>query len=114
MGLIVIIIFLTIDMIVISPVNSFGDFMFYVLVLLLNLYFIGVILTIIGRRKMKKITESEPDEDTFDIKIIDDSTAFENIDKGLKCPMCYTRNPMEAKFCRRCKFEFIDSLESNL
>ena len=56
-GLIGISIFLLIETIIINPIESWFDFGFFILRLLIDLYFLCIILAIIARKKMKKIGE---------------------------------------------------------
>ncbi|MFX0188972.1 MAG: hypothetical protein ACFE8A_14700 [Candidatus Hodarchaeota archaeon] len=108
MGLIGILFFIAFEITFIGPINTWEKFGLFALGLLLNLYFIGVIITIIGRRKMKKISEAE--EEVPQVKIVDYNSTTEKI----KCPVCNLENIKDSKYCGSCGFELSYALESRL
>lgn len=82
--------------------------------LLLDFYFIGIILTIIGRRKMKIKEEDEFEEDDFEPLLTPNEPERRVNGDSLPCPVCDTRNPKTATFCRQCGTSLNYDLESYL
>ena len=86
----------------------------FFLALLLDFYFLGVILTIIGRRKMKIKEEEEFDEEDFEPLLRPNEPEPRINNDTLPCPVCSTRNPKAATFCRQCGTSLNYDLESYL
>lgn len=82
--------------------------------LLLDFYFLGVILTIIGRRKMKIKDEDEFEEEDFEPLLTPNEPEPRINGDSLPCPVCDTRNPKTATFCRQCGTSLNYDLESYL
>ncbi len=82
--------------------------------LLLDFYFLGVILTIIGRRKMKIKEEDEFEEEDFEPLLTPNEPEVRINGNTLPCPVCDTRNPKTATFCRQCGTSLNYDLESYL
>ena len=82
--------------------------------LLLDFYFIGVILTIIGRKKMKVKEEEEFEEDDFEPLLTPKESELTVPSDTLPCPVCDTRNPKTATYCRHCGTSLNYDLESYL
>ena len=87
---------------------------FFFLGLLLDIYFIGVILTIIGRKKMKVKEEDEFEEEDFEPLLTPNESERRMPSDTLPCPVCNTRNPKTATFCRQCGTSLDYDLESYL
>jgi hypothetical protein len=94
-----------------NPIRTGADFGFFILTLLLDVYFIGIILTIIGRKKMKKIKEDEIDKDFPSIEVIEYDENLEETSEQIKCPVCAAENLTRAVYCGSCGFEFTNALE---
>ena len=82
--------------------------------LILDFYFIGIILTIIGRRKMKIKEEDEFEEDDFEPLLTPNQPEPRVNGNTVPCPVCDTRNPKAATFCRQCGTSLNYDLESYL
>ena len=87
---------------------------FFFLGLLLDMYFVGVILTIIGRRKMKIKEEDEFEEEDFEPLLTPNEPEPRINDENVPCPVCDTRNPKTATYCRQCGTSLNYDLESYL
>ena len=87
---------------------------FFFLGLLLDMYFVGVIMTIIGRRKMKIKKDDEFEEEDFEplLTPIEPEPRFNG--DTLPCPVCNTGNPKTATYCRQCGTSLNYDLESYL
>ena len=82
--------------------------------LLLDIYFVGVILTIIGRRKMKIKEEDEFDEEDFEPLLRPNEPEPRINNDTVPCPVCDTGNPKTATYCRQCGTSLNYDLESYL
>ena len=70
--------------------------------LLFDFYFIGVILTIIGRRKMKVKEEDGFEEEDFEPLLTPSEPERRINSDSLPCPVCDTGNPKTATFFLQC------------
>ena len=117
-GLIGISIFLLIETTIINPIESWLDFGFFVLRLLIDLYFLGIIIAIIARKKMKKIGEeegiytSEYVPDLFSEK--EKEEEIEQLQKKIICPICKSANSDTESHCHYCGTALKYDLESYL
>lgn len=82
--------------------------------LLLDFYFLGVILTIIGRRKMKIKEEDEFEEEDFEPLLTPNEPEPRINNDTVPCPVCDTGNPKNATYCRQCGTSLNYDLESYL
>ena len=82
--------------------------------LLLDIYFVGVIMTIIGRRKMKVKEEDEFGEEEFEPLLSPNEPEPRINNDTVPCPVCDTRNPKTATYCRQCGTSLNYDLESYL
>lgn len=117
-GLIGISIFLLIEMMIINQINTWTDLGFFILTLLIDLYFLGMILVIIARRKMKLEDKGE-EELKFDFsgQIFHEKEKeeqLEKIPKGIICPSCKTTNSNIVSYCSYCGTALNYDLESHL
>jgi hypothetical protein len=111
-GLIGMIIFLLIEMTIITPINTWFEFGIFILRLLINLYFIGILMTIIGRKKIKN--ESDTKESELLHEIYQVKPQLRNNSEKKLCPICNSWNPIYSKFCRECATEIDYILEKHL
>lgn len=114
-GLIGISIFLLIEITIINPIETWADFGFFILRLLIDFYFIGIIFVMIARKKMKTIGE----EQEFDFKsseqfILEKEEVLEDIPKNIICPVCKTANSDSKSYCQYCGTALKYDLESHL
>ena len=82
--------------------------------LLLDIYFVGVIITIIGRRKMKIKEDDEFDEEDFEPLLRANEPEPRINGNSFPCPVCDTGNPKTATYCRQCGTSLNYDLESYL
>ena len=109
-------IFILIETTLINPIDNWLDFGIFILRLLIDLYFLGIILTIIARKKMKKIGEQEEYTDKS-VKELFPKIQEEEIDqleKKIICPICKSANSVTESHCRYCGTALSYDLESNL
>ncbi|MFX1259232.1 MAG: zinc ribbon domain-containing protein, partial [Promethearchaeota archaeon] len=102
MGLFGIIMFLIWEASFVNPVNTLTDFGFFLLSLLLNFYFIGVLMAFIAKKKMKKLTDEEYGEVLMKEAVAKHDKEVDKLYERVKCPVCNTENPKTGKFCRKC------------
>jgi hypothetical protein len=113
-GIFGIIIFLLIETTIINPINSWVGFGFFILRLIIDLYFIGIILVLIGRRKMKK-TSKEDSLENLPLQIdYNKEVELEQTSNVIKCPVCSSGNSKVDNFCQSCGTALNYNLESNL
>ncbi|MFX0071215.1 MAG: hypothetical protein ACFFAO_09010 [Candidatus Hermodarchaeota archaeon] len=113
-GLFGIIIFLLIETTIINPINSWIGFGFFILRLIIDLYFIGIILVLIGRRKMKK-TSKEDNLENLPLQIdYNKEIELEQTTNIIKCPVCSSGNSIVDNFCQSCGTALNYNLEHNL
>jgi len=82
--------------------------------LVLDIYFVGIILTIVGRKKMKKKETDEFDESFSEPAIVSKEPEPRITDDSILCPSCDSRNPRIATFCRNCGTALSYDLEDYL
>ena len=87
---------------------------FFFIGLLLDIYFVGVIMTIIGRRKMKIKEEDEFAEENFEPLLTPNEPEPQTNSDTIPCPVCDTGNPKNATYCRQCGTSLNYDLESYL
>ena len=87
---------------------------FFFLGLLFDIYFVGVIMTIIGRRKMKVKKEDEYEEEDFEPLLAPNEPEPRTNNDTSPCPVCDTGNPKNATYCRQCGTSLNYDLESYL
>jgi len=114
-GIIGISIFLLIEITLINPVESWLDFGFFILRLLIDLYFLGIILAIIARKKMKKIGEEEDYTGEF-VKDLspEKEEEIDQLQKKIICSICKSANSDTDSHCRYCGTALKYDLESHL
>ena len=112
MGLIGLSIFLLIEATLINPIETGSDLGLFILRLLIDLYFIGVLLTIIAKRKMK-VSSKEPEEKKFLDQILPQEK-IEEIPNKIKCPACKKENNNYDIYCKYCGTALKYNLESHL
>ena len=114
-GLIGISIFLLIETTIINPIESWFDFGFFILRLLIDLYFLGIILAIIARKKMKKIGE----EEDYTGKSVQElrpekEEELDQLQKKIICAICKSANSDTDSHCHYCGTALVYDLESHL
>ena len=82
--------------------------------LVLNIYFAGIIMTIIGRRKLKNKETDDFDEDLSEPALLTTEPEPRISRDTIMCPACDSRNPKVATFCRNCGASLEYDLESYL
>jgi predicted membrane protein len=112
MGLIGLIIFLLIETTLINPIETGSDLGFFILRLLIDFYFIGVLLTIFAKRKMKVISK-EPEEKKYIEQFLPQEKTGEITNK-IKCPACKEENNDYEIYCQYCGTALKYNLESHL
>ena len=114
-GLIGITIFLLIETTIINPIESWFDFGFFILRLLIDLYFLGIILAIIARKKMKKIGEEEDYTGEFVKDLFPEKEEeTDQLQKKIICPICKSANSDTDSHCHYCGTALKYDLESHL
>jgi len=114
-GLIGITIFLLIETTIINPIESWFDFGFFIIRLLIDLYFLGIILAIIARKKMKKIGEEEDYTGEFVKDLFPEKEEeIDQLQKKIICPICKSANSDIDSHCRYCGTALKYDLESHL
>jgi len=114
-GLIGITIFLLIETTIINPIESWFDFGFFIIRLLIDLYFLGIILAIIARKKMKKIGEEEDYTGEFVKDLFPEKEEeVDQLQKKIICPICKSANSDTDSHCRYCGTALKYDLESHL
>ncbi len=116
-GLLGISIFILIETTFINPIDNWLDFGFFMLRLLIDLYFLGIILAIVARKKMKQIGEEEDYtgksvKDLFPEK--EKEEEIDHLQKKIICPICKSANSDTESHCRYCGTALKYDLESNL
>ncbi|TFG05300.1 MAG: zinc ribbon domain-containing protein [Promethearchaeota archaeon] len=113
-GLLGITIFLLIETTIINPINSWLDFGLFIFRLVIDLYFLGIILVLIGRRKMKKISEEDTNENLFLPADYEKEDEMERSEIIVKCPVCSAGNSKVDSFCQSCGTALDYNFERNL
>jgi len=114
-GLIGITIFLLIETTIINPIESWFDFGFFIIRLLIDLYFLGIILAIIAHKKMKKIGEEEDYTGEFVEDLLPEKEEeIDQLQKKIICPICKSANSDTDSLCRYCGTALKYDLESHL
>ncbi|TFG15718.1 MAG: zinc ribbon domain-containing protein [Promethearchaeota archaeon] len=116
-GLIGISIFLLIESTIVNPIETWVDFGFFLLRLFIDLYFIGIILAIIARKKLKKVGPEEEyglESSKFFLPEKKEEEEFEEIQKNIICPACKTANSDTLSYCSYCGTALKYDLERNL
>ena len=116
-GLIGITIFLLIETTIINPIETWIDFGFFIIRLLIDLYFLGIILAIIARKKMKKIGEEEGYSGGYTPQLLPEQEKEEEIEqlqKKVICSICKSANPESESHCHYCGTALKYDLESHL
>ena len=114
-GLIGITIFLLIETTIINPIESWFDFGFFIIRLLIDLYFLGIILAIIAHKKMKKIGEEEDYTGEFVEDLLPEKEEeIDQLQKKIICPICKSANSDTDSNCRYCGTALKYDLESHL
>jgi len=114
-GLIGITIFLLIETTIINPIESWIDFGFFIIRLLIDLYFLGIILAIIARKKMKKIGEKEDYTGEFVKDLFPEKEEeIDQLQKKIICPICKSANSDTDSHCHYCGTALKYDLESHL
>ena len=110
-------IFILIETTIINPIDNWLDFGIFILRLLIDLYFIGIILAIIARRKMKKIGKKEEFTDDYVQQMFQEKKKeekTEQLQKKIVCPICKSANPDTNSQCHYCGTALKYDLESHL
>lgn len=114
-GLIGITIFLLIETTIINPIESWFDFGFFIIRLLIDLYFLGIILAIIARKKMKKIGEEEDYTGEFVKDLFPKKEEeVDQLQKKIICTICKSANSDTDSHCHYCGTALKYDLESHL
>jgi hypothetical protein len=115
-GLIGISIFLLIETTIINPIETWAEFGFFILSLLIDFYFIGIICVILARKKMKTIAKEEEEYKVdFTAQFIPENLEkIEEIPKNIICPACKTANSDMEIYCIYCGTALKYDLESHL
>jgi hypothetical protein len=114
-GLIGISIFLLIETTIINPIETWLGFGFFILRLLIDLYFLGIILAIIARKKMKKFGEEEEFTSEFTKDLLSEKEEeIDQMQKKVICPICKSANSDTESNCRYCGTALKYDLESHL
>ncbi len=108
MGLVGIFIFIIWSLIFVTSVG------FFILRLLIDIYFIGVVMTVIGRKKMKIKKEFEFNEDILSIATENEKGDIEKSNNIITCVICKSTNPNNINYCRYCGTKLKYDLESYL
>jgi len=108
MGLVGIIIFIIWSLIFVTSVG------FFILRLLIDIYFIGVVMTVIGRKKMKKKEEFEFNEDILSIATENEKVDIKKSNNKITCAICKSINPENINYCRYCGTKLKYDLENYL
>ena len=114
MGVLGMIIFILIEVTILNPVSTWIGFGFFLLTLLLDLYFIGILMALIGRRKIKKKGEEEKDLKLFGNSQLDDEPLLDIHDEKNVCPVCNSNNELHSIYCRDCGSKLNNYLENYL
>jgi ribose/xylose/arabinose/galactoside ABC-type transport system permease subunit len=115
-GIFGIVIFILIETTIVNPIESWVDFGFFLLILLMDLYFIGIILVIIARKKMKKLSEGEYVDDSIEDLFSHTNEDIESVADSIKvkCPVCNSKISKNLSFCSHCGTELKYNLEKLL
>ncbi len=97
MGMAGLVFFLMWESGVVDPIETWADFGFFLLKLFTDMYFIGVIIALVARKKMKKIDKEDKDNTLSATK-----TQESGIVQRISCPNCETINDGTSNFCRKC------------
>lgn len=105
MGLVGLIIFLMYESGVQTPIETWVDFGFFLLRLALDVYFLGVITTLIARKKIKKVLKEKEKEKKATEPMTTMESDTDDLPSGsnkISCPICTSSNLSYSQFCRKC------------
>ena len=78
------------------------EFLIFTLITLADFYFIGAILTIIGRKKMKSFEKEAKQEEQEWKNEVQNHTIIPAYERKISCSQCGADNKLDAKFCHKC------------
>jgi len=72
----------------------------FILITMLDAFFIGAILTIVGKKKMKAFEKMKKEQKKEEKELLNDTDIIPAYERGIHCPSCGALNEDSNRFCR--------------